>query len=166
MTLGKGRGSAPLHPEARQGASPKKLTRGEERGTMTAPSVPLKRRAPWRGRPRVEEPKAHPFSVRLTRQQRDELDAMADRVGLSRGAFARAVLLGIPEPRGRRRPPVDVKEIARLYGELGRVGSNINQLSHHAHLTQALPTLDELRSINVCLTQMHDELRRALGRET
>ena len=83
---------------------------------------------------------------------------------MSRGAFVRAVLLGTPEPRGRRRPPIDVREIARLYGELGRVGSNINQLTHHAHLTRTLPTLDELRAINACLMRMHDELRRALDR--
>ncbi len=132
---------------------------------MTAPPVPLKRPAPWRGRPRVREAKQHLLTVRLTRRQRDELSAMAERVGLSRGAFVRTVLLGIPEPRGRCRPPVEVRALARLFGEIGKIGSNVNQLAHHANATRALPKLSELRSINFYLMQMHDALMLALGRE-
>ena len=81
MTLGKGPLRSPVaSPGGGQGAPLEKRIRDEERGTMTALTVPLKHRVPWRGRARVEEPKAHLFSIRLTKGQRDELDAMADRV--------------------------------------------------------------------------------------
>ena len=80
---------------------------------MAASSIPPKRHAPWRGRPRVKEAKIHPFTIRLTGGQRAELIELAERAGVSRGAFARAVLLGSPPPRASSRPPRDVQELAR-----------------------------------------------------
>jgi hypothetical protein len=132
---------------------------------MAASSIPPKRHAPWRGRPRVKEAKIHPFTIRLTGGQRAELIELAERAGVSRGAFARAVLLGSPPPRSARRPPRDVRELARLFGEIGKIGSNVNQLAHHANITRALPAIGELQAINFHLMQMHEALMRALGQE-
>lgn len=132
---------------------------------MRSQTPPPKRSAPWGGRPRVKDPKRRFIGVRCTDGELSAIDAAADRAGLSIGAFARAVLLGSPEPRARRRPPVEVREIARLFGEIGKIGSNVNQLAHHANAARALPKLSELRSINFYLMEMHDALMRALGRE-
>jgi hypothetical protein len=131
---------------------------------MTDVETPSKRIAPWRGRPRVNDPKSRRVAVRLTDEQLTELDTRAASAGLSIGAFARAALLGAPGPRAKRRPSYDVRELARLFGELGKIGSNINQLSHHAHLTQTLPAVGELQAMRQAVLQMHDALLRALHR--
>jgi len=132
---------------------------------MAASLIPPKRPAPWRGRPRVKEAKIHAFTVRLTGGQRAELIELAERAGVSRGAFARAVLLGSPPPRASRRKARDVQELARIFGEIGKIGSNVNQLAHHANITRALPAIDELQAMNFSLMQMHEALMKALGQE-
>lgn len=69
------------------------------------------------------------LTVRLTPDERAAIDAAADRAGLTAGSYARQVVLGAPAPRQVRRPPVERRELARLLGELGRVGNNLNQLA-------------------------------------
>ena len=63
----------------------------------------------------------------------------------------------------RHRPTVDLVAVARLLGELGKSGSNINQLAHYAHLGRF-----QSNSIEVVLRDLM-ELRlaclHALGRE-
>lgn len=56
-----------------------------------------------------------------------------ERTGLSVSALIRHALLNVPPPRRRRRPAVDQVAMAKLLGEMGKVGSNINQLAHYAH---------------------------------
>lgn len=51
------------------------------------------------------------------------------RRGLTVGAYMRAVALGDPGPRAKRRIPVDAKLLRRLLGEVGRVGNNLNQIA-------------------------------------
>lgn len=81
--------------------------------------------------------KTHPFSVRLTEDERRLLEMRAD--GLPLGSFVRAVLLAEDIGRLRRRSPrvhsVDRKKLAELLGALGasRIANNLNQLAHAAN---------------------------------
>ena len=131
---------------------------------MDAP-VSSKRPVPWRGRPRVVDPMTRSFPIRFSERQLTVLREAANRAGLSVAGFLRVKAFDEPAPRSARRPPVEVREIARLYGEIGKLGSNVNQLAHHANATRALPTVNELRAMNFYLMEMHDALMRALGRE-
>jgi len=130
---------------------------------MSARSARSKRSAPWGGRPRVKEPKTKRLAVRCTPRQFSIMDAAATRAGLSLGAFSRAVLLGDPGPRAVRRPPVEKAMLARLLGAIGKVGSNINQISHHANAARSAPALHELRLIRRDLAQMRAATLNALG---
>ena len=106
-------------------------------------------------------------SIVLTARFNDEearaVRQIADRTGYSVSALIRHALLNVPPPRARRRPSVNHAAVAKLLGELGKIGSNINQLAHYAHLGRfqsnnidmALRDLMELRL--ACL--------QALGRE-
>jgi hypothetical protein len=132
---------------------------------MAEAEKPHKRPAPWRGRPRVADPKSRRLTLRLTGNQFDTLNATADRTGMSMGELLRVKAFNSPDPRAIRRPPVEVREIARLYGEIGKLGSNVNQLAYHANATHALPVVNELQAMNFYLMEMHDALMRALGRE-
>ena len=39
-----------------------------------------------------------------------------------------------PQLRQVRRPPVERRELARLLGELGHVGGNLNQIAHRVNV--------------------------------
>ncbi|AHK71400.1 hypothetical protein AD931_03530 [Gluconobacter oxydans] len=55
---------------------------------------------------------------------------------------------------------VDI-EIRKLRGELGRIGNNLNQLVHAAHLGKAVACGDTLQEID-CLKDRTDSLLRSL----
>src|ERR1700744_5085787 len=88
------------------------------------------------------------LTIRLPDEERATIDAAAERAGLTAGSHARAVLLGAPAPRQVRRPPAERAELARLLGELGKVGGNLNQLA---------------KSATSGLAVYHHEILRALG---
>jgi Mobilization protein NikA len=102
------------------------------------------------------------FSVRLTAQEAAVVRRKARTQGQSIASLVRTSLLHF-----RARPSrTDQQAVARLLGELGKIGSNINQIAYHLNagrpgdrvdgrLEDALRDLSELRI--VCL--------QALGKE-
>lgn len=71
--------------------------------------------------------------VRLTEAEQTALAERAERTGYSRAALVRYGLFQTPLPRAVSRPTVDHKVVAQLLGELGKIGSNVNQLAKHAN---------------------------------
>ena len=61
----------------------------------------------------------------------------AAQAGLSVGAFLRALALGSAGPRAVKRPRVEREQLARLLGEIGKLGSNVNQIARWANTDQA-----------------------------
>jgi hypothetical protein len=103
------------------------------------------------------------LTIRLTPDERATIDGAADRAGLTPGSYARQVLLGAPAPRQVRRPPVERRELARLLGELGHVGSNLNQIAKAANSGDGV----DVRAIEWTLGALHvvrDAVLKALGR--
>lgn len=89
--------------------------------------------------------------VALTEDEHATVSAAAQALGLSLSGYARQTLLGEPTPRTRKAaPPADVQALARLLGQLGKVGGNLNQLAklaHHGHpLPELAQTLAEVRA--------------------
>ena len=121
--------------------------------------------APWRGRRRAEDAKTSFISVRCTAKERARIDEAARQAGLSIGAYLRFLALGEAGPRAVRRPPVERKELARLLGHLGKVGSNINQLAHAFNRDGRVPGRTELDDMRLYVGQMRDALIAALGRD-
>jgi HAMP domain-containing protein len=120
---------------------------------------------PWRGRRRVADPKSIAISFRCTAKDHTVINTTATRVGLSVGAYLRALALGSAGPRAVRRPPVERKELARLLGHLGKVGSNLNQLAHAYNRDGSVPGADELNAMRRQVGELRDALIRALGRD-
>ena len=104
------------------------------------------------------------LTIRLTPEEREAIDASAEKAGLTAGSYARQVVLGAPTPRQVRRPPVERRELARLLGELGKIGSNLNQIAKSAnkgivvYQTEMLVTLGGLKVLR-------EAILKALGRE-
>lgn len=102
--------------------------------------------------------------VRVSAEELERIAAAAAEVRLALSSYIRETLLGSPAPRAVRKKPPDHRVLSRLLGELGHVGSNLNQLAHAAnagidvHVTALGSALDDLKSVR-------DALMRALGEE-
>jgi len=106
------------------------------------------------------------ISFRVGGGEYERIRAEADRAGVTVGTFARDVLVDARAPRRVRRPPADKAELVRILGELGKIGSNVNQLAHKANIGQ-LRVLDPmvLLQLQDDLEDMRDALMKALGRQ-
>jgi len=105
------------------------------------------------------------LSMRFNDEEAAAIFRMAQSRGQSVAALVRSNVLGI-----RSRPSrVDLQAVARLLGQLGKIGSNINQIAYHLNagrpgdrvegsLEEALRDLSELRI--VCLQALGKEPRR------
>ena len=133
--------------------------------TSEVPNPRTKTMAPWRGRKRVSDAKNSFISFRCTAEERSKIDDAARQAGLSIGAYLRSLALGSAGPRAVRRPPIERKELARLLGHLGKVGSNLNQLAHAFNRERRIPGLDELNAIRQKVGELRDALMKALGRD-
>ena len=115
--------------------------------------------------------KPKPFSLRLSREERTRLDAMAGDRPL--GLFIREKLLGdLAEKRAyrSRRPSADKHALARALSLLGesRLASNLNQIAKAVHLgtLPVGPDLEaELKAACADIQMMRDALIAALGPE-
>ncbi len=103
------------------------------------------------------------LTVRLSDDERAAVDAAAERAGLTPGSYARQALLGGPAPRQVRRPPVERKELARLLGEIGHIGGNLNQLAKDKN-SGVLVYEGESAAAYRAILEMRDAVLKALGR--
>jgi len=70
------------------------------------------------------------IAVNCTAEQKAIIRAKSDAAGYSTSALCLNILLGVPLP-SRRHPSVDTQLLAKVLAELGKIGSNINQIAHH-----------------------------------
>ena len=115
-----GRGFAsPVHP----------LCRPRGREPAMSEAAEAKPAVPWRGRKRVADPRSEVIQVRCTPKQRPRPIRQRGTGRLERRGVPAA--LAVARRPARRAPAAgrDSKELARLLGELGKVGSNVNQMA-------------------------------------
>ncbi len=110
----------------------------------------------------------HPFSIRLTQEERERLEAEAKGKPLS--VYMRERLLGDgTAPRKlRRKPSADQAGLAKVLGMLGqsRLANNLNQIAKAAHigvLVVSPALIEELESACRDIRIMRDALLSALG---
>jgi hypothetical protein len=104
-------------------------------------------------------------TVRLTKDERDTLDALSSRSGMAAGAFMRAAAFGDAGPRAQRRPPVDHVALRQLLGECGRVGNNLNQIAHNLNAGRPV-NVPELRAALAAYLDIRAAILRALAMDT
>lgn len=69
-------------------------------------------------------------AVWLTEAEYAATEARAGEAGLSLSSFGRALFLGSPGPRARRRPTVHARALALATAALNQIGNNFNQIAH------------------------------------
>ncbi len=84
------------------------------------------------GSERRQKGRIVPFRVSATEYA--ELDALAEREGLSIGSYVRSRVLTVPTTRAIRRPVVEVDLLRRYLNELHKIGSNINQTAKRVNM--------------------------------
>ena len=104
------------------------------------------------------------ITIRLTDAERAALDASAERAGLTTGSYSRQLLLGAPAPRQVRRPPIERVLLARLLGQLGSAGNNLNQIARALNRGRGLYD-DALIEAFSQIRDVRNALLGALGRD-
>lgn len=107
-------------------------------------------------------------SFHISGEEREALDKAAEVAGLGPSSYARkAVMAAIGrEARVHRRPTGLAQAIGRALGELGRVGSLINQMTRHAHSGGRVPAeslasvRSELARLTAAVMALRQEPRR------
>ena len=84
------------------------------------------------GSERRQKGRIVPFRVSATEYA--ELDALAEREGLTIGSYVRSRVLTVPTTRAIRRPVVEVELLRSYLNELHKIGSNINQTARRVNM--------------------------------
>lgn len=130
-----------------------------------ASGAPAKRRMKrLPARMRVRDARGRFIAVRCSEGEHASIAEKAAQAGLSIGAFLRSLALGDAGPRAVRRPPVERRELARLLGHLGKLGSNINQLAHAFNRDRIIPGFPEILATREDIREMRAALMKTLGR--
>jgi hypothetical protein len=114
-------------------------------------------------RARVPDPRTARFDVRCTPGFRARVEADARAAGLSVSGFVCARLGDRPSPRARRNAPTDHAALVKLLAELGKIGSNHNQLARIFNSTGETPDHTEWVGIERDIQAMRRALLKALG---
>lgn len=105
------------------------------------------------------------LQVRCTDAEFAQIEAMADRVELTPASYARSFLLDAPAPRAVRRPAVDTAQVAKLLADLGKVGSNLNQIAYHLNSGTSSVSPQAVESALADVAEMRKACMEALGRK-
>lgn len=102
------------------------------------------------------------LSIRLSYNERLNIEKRANDAGLSMGGYCKSVIFNTPPPRKSHRPSVDQIEIARLLSAVGSLGNNVNQIAHILNAGSSVPIPDIAKSLND-LAAIRSAIMRALG---
>ena len=116
------------------------------------------------GKRKLDDARGKFVAVRCSAAEYAAINAAAAQAGHSIGAYLRMAALGSAGPRAVRRPPVEKEALARLLGEIGKLGSNVNQIARAVNTTGDLPARPELAAIGAEVRAMRAALMKALGR--
>ena len=70
-----------------------------------------------------------PITFRVTGAERQEIEAAANRAGLTVGSYVRAQCLAKPKTRAVKKPPLERELLAKLLGQVGKAGGNVHQIT-------------------------------------
>ncbi len=110
----------------------------------------------------------HPFSIRLTQEERERLELEAKGKPLSVYMRERLLADGTAPRKLRRKPAADQAGLAKVLGVLGqsRLANNLNQIAKAAHigvLVVSPALIEDLEDACRDIRIMRDALLSALG---
>ncbi len=106
--------------------------------------------------------KTIPVTSRYDEAEFRQLDDAASQAGISRASYQRTQSLAKPNTRSVRRPPIEKELLARVLGQLGKVGGNLNQVARAVNTTGA--EAEEISAVIAEVRAAAREVMQALGR--
>ena len=114
-----------------------------------------------------EPTRPHLVQFRASDTELAQIQNDADRAGLTRSDYLRLCICNSPLPRAYRLTKGDAQVLRRILGELGKVGSNLNQMVRYTHQTRdPHPFETQLAQYGQVLLEIRHQIRRALGAES
>jgi hypothetical protein len=113
------------------------------------------------GSERRQKGRIVPFRVSATEYA--ELDALAEREGLTIGSYVRSRVLTTPTTRAIRRPVAEVELLRRYLNELHKIGSNINQTTRRINMGDT-PLADEIQTTYAACREVARRVTAILNR--
>lgn len=101
-------------------------------------------------------------SIRFSPDELAQVEAAAEKAGLTVGGWLRLAVLDAPPPRQSRRPVIEKELLSLLLRHLGKIGSNVNQLARTANSGRT-PDIAELREACSAVIESRDMVMVALG---
>jgi hypothetical protein len=110
-------------------------------------------------------PRTAYFRFRLPPARKASIVAAAKAARMTVTAYILSHLPDAKEaPQRRREAVADPHVLVRMLGELGKIGSNYNQLARRKNMTGEEPEPDAMRRIAADIQEMRCGLLKALGR--
>lgn len=104
------------------------------------------------------------LNLRLSSQEYQQIKEDADRMEITIGAYIRKVVLNAPIPRQSKRPNIQVQKLGSLLGQIGKIGSNINQIAHAANANIPCEKSILENELNA-LKEIRRDIKKALGKK-
>lgn len=116
---------------------------------------------------REKKGRARIVPVRMSEPDRAELTARAERAGLTVAAYVRMQTLETPPPRARPQPSINVKLLSKLLGQVGKIGSNVNQIAARMNREDLIDPrdVDSVRFLSENIYDLRAAIMEALGRK-
>ncbi len=108
--------------------------------------------------------KSRVVPFRVSPQEYAILTHLADREGLTVGSYVRSRSLEQPTTRAVRRPTVAVQLLGGLLAQIGKIGSNLNQIARQLNQGATLP-LSEIQTALGEHRQILAAIITALGKD-
>lgn len=105
----------------------------------------------------------HQVNIRFDAAEFAEIDEAATQAGLTIPSWGRSRMLSAPPARAVRRPALEKQLLAKILGQLGKIGNNLNQLTRAANRSGV-----ELREVEEAAAEIRRwarEVMRTMGRE-
>lgn len=117
-----------------------------------------------RKKPSEQRQKTRIANFRATQEEYRQIETNAEREGLTFGSYLRTRALTAPTTRAMRRPVVERVILSKLVAELGRSGSNLNQIARAMNSGDTVTT-DQIQSALAEHRQILAAVIETLGRQ-
>lgn len=112
---------------------------------------------------RPSEKLSERITIRLKPQELAQLRRDADTAAVDVTTIARSNLLNAPIPKRKYRRSVDHDKLAEVLLQLGRLGTNLNQIAKVANTNGDLTQFRDAKLLKNLLEDIRDEVRAALA---
>lgn len=117
-------------------------------------------------RPKKQETdgRFHHITLRLSEAEYQLVMEAAEEMGLSRSGYIRKILLDKPAVI-RYEIVADMPELRKLTAELGKIGSNLNQIAKFFHMggVRSKAMQDEIHECILKIFEMREDVRKMAG---